>query len=138
MTRRNAGAPTERVSKRGKAATAMAPMHPAVLGKFNDALRLWQICEQPVCRRRHRCSNDTYACFKRHWAAMPEEEKEYWRGAFKAGKTTRSAQDMHRAGLAARDACLNAQAQNEKPSVVTAVTQPAPAAPAPDARIRTL
>ena len=138
MTQRNARVPTEQASRRGKAETAVVSRRAAFLAKLNDALRLWQSCERPACRRRHRCSHDAHACFQRHWSVMPQEEKEYWRAAFKAGKTTRSAEDMHRAGLAARAACLNTQAPIDKPSAAPAEIQPASTAPTLDAHIRRL
>jgi hypothetical protein len=140
MTQPNARMPNERMSSRCKAGPAPASRAAAVYGEFNDMLGLWQICGQPDCRRRHRCSHDARACLRRHWAIVPEEEKEYWRGAFKAGKTTRSPEDMHRAGLAARDACLNGKTGMKAPAAARAeATSPPAETPAePRVRIRTL
>jgi len=123
-------------TKMEREAAAMSRQRAATFRKFNNALRFWQVCENALCRRRHRCSGDAHDCITRRWHAMPEEEKEYWRGAFKASRTASSAEDMHRAGLAARTACLHAQAPLDRPSPAPASAQPAPAAPAADARIR--
>jgi hypothetical protein len=76
---------------------------------FNNALGFWRVCKNPICRRRRGCSHDMHACFERHWWSLPEEEKEYWRGCLTAAATARRPEELHEAGLAARDACLNSK-----------------------------
>jgi hypothetical protein len=136
-------AASQRLQKRHGAAAR----RDATFRKFNDGLRFWQVCGKPVCRRRRRCSGDAHACCQRQWGAMPEEDKEYWRGALNAGRTTRSAEAMYRAGLAARAACLALQeklalqqklALQETPTAANGPGAAPPRDPPPDTRVRRL
>ena len=49
-----------------------------------DLLKFWRMCATAQCRRNHACSGDPDACFRRHWSLMPEQEKEWIRGAILA------------------------------------------------------
>ncbi|MEA3028040.1 MAG: hypothetical protein QOF91_3325 [Alphaproteobacteria bacterium] len=68
-----------------KAHTAYWRRQDAQRRGFNNMLRFWRVCARPACRRNHTCSGDMHACFTRHWAMMAEDEKEWIRGAIKAG-----------------------------------------------------
>jgi hypothetical protein len=113
---------------------------------FNDGLEFWQMCGRPLCRRNRTCSHDAEACFTRLWALMPEDEKEYWRGCIKAAKHTRVPAEMHRAGEAARDACLKDKERIDALMAASAKAKPAAVPPPeaagvptePDVRIRRL
>jgi len=51
---------------------------------INNAFGFWRICSKPVCRRNRTCSHDMHACFERHWRPIPEDQKEWVRGAIVA------------------------------------------------------
>ena len=102
---------------------------------INDALGFWRVCGKPQCRRNQACSFDMHACFARHWAQVPEEDKEYLRGCITAARDgVRGLDALDRAGLAAREKYLDRMDRSNAPPAT-----PAPAAsPAPDVRIRRL
>jgi hypothetical protein len=105
----------------------------------NDIFGFWRVCEQPLCRRNHSCSGDMHACFQRLWPLVPEEQKEYLRACIMAAKDTRSKEAIHRAGIAARDACLKRQKEIEAASAAQQQAQPARAVPGdPEVRVRRL
>ena len=133
-TKSSGGGPT---AEQRKAQPAPSRQDENARRKFNDVAGFWRVCRQPLCRRRHACSRDSQACFTRHWRLVPEDEKEYLRACLRAANDTRSPDAIHRAGIAARDACLKRQ---DKIAAMSA--RPTPSAndgpPAPDARVRRL
>ena len=75
-----------------------------------------------------------HACFTRHWALVPEDQKEYLRGCLKALKHTKSPDELHRAGVAAREAYLQHQARIDALFAASGQGKPVAAArPEPDA-----
>ena len=91
----------------------------------------WRICGTRRCRRHRACTGDSPACFRKHWALMPEDHKEWWRGGIvaKAGGAT-SAAEIGRAADARRMEYLRSIGADEE-SVVNGEA-------AADARIRRL
>jgi hypothetical protein len=68
---------------------------------------------------------------------VPEEEKEFVRGRIKAMKTTRSPEALHRAGVAAREACLKRRETVAPPTAAHEAAQPE-VQPVANVRIRRL
>ena len=103
-------------------------------------LQFWRMCRTPLCRRNHACCGDMHACFERHWWPMPEDEKEYVRGAIKAAAEGMPADGIVRAANAARGRYLDMiEKQNaEAAAKAQAAAAPAPKVQTPQARIRTL
>jgi hypothetical protein len=102
----------------------------------------WEICGRPACRRNRSCSGEPHQCFERHWAIVPEDEKEWMRGAimakFKGAATTeelgRSAEQW-RADYFKRMEKFSAPAQAEPANELLSANEPQPQ---PDVRIRRL
>jgi hypothetical protein len=103
--------------------------------RFNTALDFWRTCGKPVCRRQRSCAGDMHACFEHNWALVADEDKEYWRGCIMAARNTRSIDEVHRAGLAAREAFLKHKERIEALLASSAPIRPADEAqPATDER----
>jgi hypothetical protein len=68
-----------------------------------NMLKFWRVCTKPICRRNHSCSGDMHACFRRHWALVPEDFKEWVRGAIMAKlKGAKNVDELARAAEARR------------------------------------
>ena len=118
---------------------------------INNAFQFWRICAKPVCRRNRTCSHDMHACFERHWRPIPEDQKEWVRGAIVAkhggasGGALLRAADERRAEYLQLQERMNAGAEPEISSP-SADGDAAPAqgadagdaAPVANARIRRL
>ena len=109
---------------------------------INNAFGFWRICSKPVCRRNRTCSHDMHACFTRHWAQIPEDQKEWLRGAIVARREGASGDAVVRAADARRAEYLQLQERINPGAEPTAPLQGgadvAAAAPMPNARIRRL
>jgi hypothetical protein len=70
--------------------------------KINDALEFWRGCAKPACRRGRTCASDMHACFARNWALVPDEAKEWLRGALLAMKQGARGDELVRAAEARR------------------------------------
>ena len=109
--------------------------HDARRRGINDSLGFWRLCGKPQCRRNRTCSFDMHACFARHWAQVPEEDKEYLRGCITAAcGGVRGLDALDRAGLAAREKYRDRMERSNAPPVTAAPE----AAPDPEVRIRRL
>jgi hypothetical protein len=76
---------------------------------INNAFGFWRICSKPVCRRNRTCSHDMHACFERQWGAIPEDQKEWLRGAIVAMNNGATDEAVARAGDARRAEYLQMQ-----------------------------
>lgn len=108
---------------------------------INNAFGFWRICVKPVCRRNRTCSHDMHACFERHWRPIPEDQKEWVRGAIMAKQEGASGEALRGAADARRAEYLQLQERMNAGAEPTAPLQGADAgnsAPTPNARIRRL
>jgi len=80
----------------------------------NDIFEFWRACKEPRCRREHSCSGDLHACSARRWAAIPEEEKVWFRAGMKAIIAGASFEEAVRMGEAERDRWRALQAEIAK------------------------
>jgi hypothetical protein len=117
-----------------KAHTAYWRRQDAQRRGFNNMLRFWRVCARPACRRNHTCSGDMHACFTRHWAMMAEDEKEWIRGAIKAGAGA-TLEQRARAADAARERYLKSIERANAPPAPCSPAEPA-AAPPPSLGVR--
>jgi hypothetical protein len=107
----------------------------------NNAFQFWRICSKPVCRRNRTCSHDMHACFERHWRPIPEDQKEWLRGAIVAKSEGANADAALRAADARRAEYLQLQERigaGAAPSVPLRGADGGDAATTPTARIRRL
>jgi len=108
---------------------------------INNAFQFWRICSKPVCRRNRTCSHDMHACFERRWRAIPEDQKEWLRGAIVAKHGGANGDAVLRAADARRVEYLQLQERQNAGAAPSAPLQGADgggAAPMPTARIRRL
>jgi hypothetical protein len=56
-----------------------------------NLMQFWRMCTKPVCRRNRTCSSEPDICFERNWALVPEDEKEWVRGATTVKELVRTA-----------------------------------------------
>ena len=124
--------------EQGKAGASPLPKADESRRMFNNIVGFWRVCERPGCRRNRACLGDMHACFERLWPLVPEEEKEYLRGCIKAAQNTRSRGAIHKAGIAARDACLRDTARLAAPAAAPQAEPARASAPAPEVRLRRL
>jgi hypothetical protein len=69
----------------------------------NNHLKFWRMCRLPRCQRGKSClGDDARACFRRHWAIVPEDFKMWIRFALKARGAGASVQEAMKAGNDAR------------------------------------
>jgi hypothetical protein len=107
----------------------------------NNAFQFWRICSKPVCRRNRSCSHDMHACFERHWRPIPEDQKEWIRGAIVAKHEGASDEALLRAANARRAEYLQMQERigaGAAPGVPLQGADGGDAAPTPTVRIRRL
>jgi hypothetical protein len=105
---------------------------------INNAFGFWRICSKPLCRRNRTCSQDMHACFERHWRPIPEDQKEWIRGAIVAKHEGASGDAVLRAADARRVEYLELQERMNAGATPTAPLQGADdgkAAPPAQARI---
>ncbi len=69
-------------------------------------LHFWQTCRKPLCRRNRACCGDMHACFAANWRALPEEDREWARGLFRAMAQCLPPQAQLAAAQAARERSL--------------------------------
>ena len=108
---------------------------------INNAFGFWRICSKPVCRRNRTCSHDMHACFERHWRPIPEDQKEWVRGAIVAKSGGATGEAVLRAADARRAEYLQLQERQNagaKPVASPPGADGGHAAPTPNARIRRL
>jgi hypothetical protein len=124
-----------------KAQVAMSRKQDDRRRAMNNALGFWRICSKPICRRNHACSHDMHACFQRHWWPIPEDQKEWLRGALVAtyggatGDAVLRAADARRAEYLQFQERINAGAA---PAASSPSADRGDAAPRVEARIRRL
>ena len=107
---------------------------------INNAFGFWRICSKPLCRRNRTCSHDMHVCFKRHWEPIPEDQKEWLRGAIVAKHEGATGEAVARAADVRRAEYLQKQ---ERPAARARAVEPASspssvAARPADVRIRRL
>jgi hypothetical protein len=109
---------------------------------INNAFGFWRICSKPICRRNRTCSDDMHACFERHWWPIPEDQKEWIRGAIVAKSGGATGEALVRAAEARRAEYLQMQERLNAGAGAPRESSPAAdggsAAPAVDVRIRRL
>ena len=96
---------------------------------------------KPLCRRNRTCSHDMHACFTRHWAPIPEDQKEWLRGAIVAKREGATAMRCCAPPMrAARSICncRSGSMRGRSRLLRCRVADVADAAPMPNARIRRL
>jgi hypothetical protein len=61
-----------------------------------NKLKFWMMCPIAACRRRRTCTGDPEACFKQHWAVVPEDQKTWLRAGIKARMAGHSPEEAAR------------------------------------------
>ena len=104
-----------------------------------NMLGFWRVCARPVCRRNRTCSHDMHACFERHWALIPEDDKEWIRGAILAARDGATGDAAARAADSRRDRYLRSLDARSTPVMLASSSAATDeSASAPDVRIRRL
>jgi hypothetical protein len=105
---------------------------------INNLFGFWRVCRKPQCRRSQTCSHDMHACFERHWALVPEADREYLRGGIMAKHDGATGDEIIRAAEARRAEYLKSLEPASARAVEPASSPSPVAAPRADVRIRRL
>jgi hypothetical protein len=105
---------------------------------INNGLGFWRVCAKRQCRRSQTCSHDMHACFERHWALVPEEDREYLRGGILAKRDGAAGDEIIRAAEARRADYLKSLEANNAPAASPLRADDNQAAPPMEVRIRRL
>ena len=90
-----------------------------------NALQFWRACGKRACQRQHTCAGDPHACFTRHWALVPEDQKVWLRAGIKARKDGLSPEMAARAADAEQARVAALMAKHAQPvAAVTAAPHP--------------
>ena len=105
---------------------------------INNGLGFWRVCAKRQCRRGQTCSHDMHACFARHWALVPEADKEYLRGGILAKRDGAAGDAIIRAAEARRADYLKSLEPADVRAVEPTSSPAAVASPPAHVRIRRL
>jgi hypothetical protein len=88
--------------------------HNQDMARFCTWLKFFIVCGKPRCRREHACCGDPHACFRRHWAIVPDEFKARLRLVLK----------FHQNGMSPREAACAAEAEYARQTAAAAQPKP--------------
>jgi hypothetical protein len=71
----------------------------------NNLFEFWRVCTKAPCRRAHACKGEAESCFRHHWAMMPQDFKDWFRGVVRARAEGLSPEEANRAGEAEVQRC---------------------------------
>jgi len=86
--------PSWQTPEQRKATAKLRAEHDAMARFKCNLFRFWRVCRDKRCRRARGCAGDMHACFRRHWDALTEEERQWGRALLAAlaqGNTMRQA-----------------------------------------------